>query len=634
MRGRYGMPMMNYDRNVHFYCLNGKRVDVREEVVAFRRDRGRLAAAVDRSVENLLRNFCQTYADGPDRVGFALESLFSESFGTVGDWLPEDPDLVDRLAEHVDQPAASVFVSSVLSAQVSGIYTQHQVALNRPGLLPEQRSLEMRRLLEDVRLSVSKSLADYLKGVLEAALSQAIGPVWEGMDLCRAQQKIKREAARGDSLSDDELGVFLSLVPDDPRFVSVALERFGDFDSGISSVAEAFGLSCRRIKLELLSRISDNGSPATEADALAALTSCAHHVPRLSLDEDPDAKACLAALRSKADAFDHQFRTVGGIVYPTRLEAELTRRDVNRLREELGEDPTPCLGYARLVSGQGMPIAGKKNGRDLTERLVDLLNAFPKRQDESPFLAFVRRAFEHARDFGHFAGNERHPAWRQAEEARREKAIRLTSRVAASPDPRKDFALDADLFPSGVKGMFSFFKKESPDASVGQQLVARYYGERLPENAHDLAGLLRWQAGFDLLDACPDSCREISPEGLPKGAVSTRVLSAQNGFADVLGENGDVTAFVSSVALRPIVLSSEPPPSALPMPRLPSCEPTPVEPEKPLVATGRERAVETTPQDRASVAPTNQGVGFCRKCGAELVQGARFCRKCGARVGV
>lgn len=503
---------MQYDKQVHYFVLNGKRVDIRKEFLEYTENCGRIDVAVEASLRACLIRFTpgEDFAVDP---GAAMSSFLRTEYSGLSTWLDGDESLEKALKPHIDEAAVIMFVSTNLTGVLTTAAQKFSRSLNDATLSAEQRTVLLSQVSGELKNVVRGVLSDYLKTLLEIALSRSIGTVCGDSDLRGLKPYIEKRLSAADQLTDEELADFLSLAPSNEKLLGVAYKRFGDNQSRISIVAEAFGLSCESIKLDVFNREIGSAAADTEEGAIALLKKATELSVYLNLSASTEACAKLNKLRVDVEWFDQQYRTVGNVVYATRIEADMTRRDVKRLEEELGEDPTPFLGYARF---NPEPVTGRTKGADLTGRLSDLIAAFPQGHEDSPFLNFVRRALAHARDFGHFAGNARYESWREAKPVREEKAKTFSSHVASATDPKKMFALDADLFDSGIMSVLSFFKKENSDAAFRDRLVARYFGERLPENAHDFEGILRWQAGFDLYDPCEESVLEISPDAPDK----------------------------------------------------------------------------------------------------------------------
>lgn len=594
------------------FNLNGRVVAVRPEALDYHRNAKLIETGVRAPVVQALKDFASQCQEPPANVLGALGAHLTNHIGTVSGWLPESPELAARLAGHVDETAFGVFLTSVGANLVSEDVQAAQEQLAKPNLSPADTKRLYDSFLSKISEKIERAVEVYLVQSLLTGLSAIVGPVFGGMDFRSLRQQVVKNQAEGHRPDEDELAELLALFPADPQLVQQALEIYGDEDGAVSRVAEEFGLPCRPIKLAIVKSCVEAAGRNDEESVLKALAEGVRLLKRLQLDGDSDATEILRSLRSRADDFDIRFRTVGSVVYATRLEAELTRRDIRRLMEALGEDATPLLAYARYRGG-AVPPQLATAGADLTGRLSDLLEEFAPRAEDSPFLLFVIRAFAHARDFGRYAGNARLDTWRMASSVRQTKAEALSEALRVSKNVRREFALDAGRFPRGV---FAFFKRSARKAAQ-KGVVARYYGDRLPEDAHTLEGLLRWQAGFDLLDPCPESCLEISPEGLPASFVSTHEMSGLEGFDARLKalpqKNAD--GWNGTFALRPAEAS-------LPLPQPDAAKPAAQEKAAPEKDGGEEPTAEKTSDAESA----------CQTCGATLATGAHFCRKCGARV--
>lgn len=179
-------------------------------------------------------------------------------------------------------------------------------------------------------------------------------------------KNLKSGAVREEQINDAAIQVF-RLNPQEKGFLAWCVERYGDPDGELGRAAELFHVdisAAKRRKLEAAVNLK------TEADALAS---------KKALEELQAQLSCPAPdLMKKVDEaivkFDLKYRTVEGVEYKTRDEADLARREleeVNKLTKRYPLDnPELCQEFLNAITALGLKTSvAEKIVRKATERL-------------------------------------------------------------------------------------------------------------------------------------------------------------------------------------------------------------------------------------------------------------------------
>lgn len=389
---------------------------------------------------------------------------------------------------------------------------------------------KFRNCLKQAVALAGKGLAQHVSFLLQTALVKAVGTVHDGLDICCYQEVVRKEFKEPVSLA--ELKTAMSWLPFEPVVIHCALDVYGDKGGIISSVAKKFGVDANREKKALLDEIFDAVGKCGEKDILAAHEKFRHKMDMLDMQEDARATGQLKKIEKRIASLDKSFRTVEGIVFPTRLEAVLTRNDVKLVSTSLqGEDVSPCVrlltrSNSFFESLGGFSLFG--HAANVAGQVNMLIEKIEAQKIRSPFLRLVERALLHCRDYSLYAGNERFEDEKSAKEARDTKRTKLLELFRSTPHPRSSFRLSRSVYLKlKMKGIVALFKKQQ-QTPLETYVLDRFLGDSLAQDIQSLYDLLEWQLGCDFFERSDESFVEISPDGLPPGYVSTTLPSSEN----------------------------------------------------------------------------------------------------------
>ena len=374
-----------------------------------------------------------------------------------------------------------------------------------------------------------ENLSEVVSYLLRESLVQALGKVKDGLDICSYQKKVQQEF--NSSVSSAQLKSAMSLLPFEPIVIRRALEVYGDKNCIISSVAQKFGVDVHHEKVAILDEVFNRTRKCCEKDVLVICDKFKQQMAALELEESSYAISKLQKIENRIASLDKLFRTVEKVVFPTRLEAVLTRNDVKFVSSILGEDVSYCV---RLLARANSFFKSKcrfslfRRSTCVIELSGLLLEKIEKPKVCSPFLKLIERALLHCKDYPFYAGNERFKDEVSAQEARCVKRTALLELFRSTPHPRVNFRLSISVyFKLKVKGIFALFKKQQKPLEMF--VLDRFLGESFPKDIRSLYDLLKWQLGCDFFEKTDDSFVEISPEGLSPGYISTTLPNCENG---------------------------------------------------------------------------------------------------------
>lgn len=372
-------------------------------------------------------------------------------------------------------------------------------------------------------------LAEHVAILLQCALVKAIGPTHDELDICSYQEAVQKEFQ--EPVARAKLKEAMSWLPFEPIVIRRALDVYGDKAGIISSVAKKFGVDAKQEKSKLLDAIFDTAGKSCEKDTLAAFEKFKYKMAALEVREDAHATRQLKKIDKRIATLDKSFRTVEGIVFPTRLEAVLTRNDVKLLSSLLGKGASRCV---RLLTRSNSFFASM-GGFSLFGRTVNvagqvnaLLEKIAAQKVRSPFLRLVERALIRCKCYPLYAGNERFEDETAAKEARNAKRVKLLELFRSTAHPRASFRLSRSAYlMMKMKGIAAIFRKQQ-QTPLETYVLDRFLGDSLPQTIQSLYDLLEWQLGCDFFERTEDSFVEISPRGLPPSYVSTTLPRSDN----------------------------------------------------------------------------------------------------------
>ena len=374
-----------------------------------------------------------------------------------------------------------------------------------------------------------KGLAEHVSGLLQRSLVDAIGPVHGGLDICGYQEAVRKEFQ--EPVSRAQLKEAMSWLPFEPIVIRRALEAYGDKAAIISSVATKFGVDAKKEKSEILDAIFDTAGKSCEKDLLSAREKFTYQMAVLEVREDARATGQLQKLDRRIANLDKTFRTVAGIVFPTRLEAALTRNDVKLVSGVLGDDASRCVrlltrSNSFFKSLGGLFLFGRM--ANVAGQIAPLLEKIAAQKVRSPFLRLVERALLRCRDYSLYAGNERLEDEAAAKEARNAKRTRLLELFRSTAHPRSSFRLSRSAYLKlKTTGIVALFRKQQ-QTPLETYVLDRFLGDSFPQDVQSLYDLLEWQLGCDFFERTDESFVEISPDGLPPSYVSTTLPRSDN----------------------------------------------------------------------------------------------------------
>ena len=399
---------------------------------------------------------------------------------------------------------------------------------------------------------VRKRLPKFILELANASLVDGIGVVNSDMNIVEFRDHIK--TLFSDSESSDMLFDALRFLPYEPLVIRCALSAYGDREKIISNVATIFGVNAEKEKCALIEDVVWKLERADERTTYNIKIEFEQKVSALCLECPNTLEKFREKVLSAVNCHDKKFRTVSNVMFPTRIEASMTRNDVEYLSKLLGEDVLPCV---KLMSREHSlaqrikdlcPCCRKKSG-EILARCSNVLEEIRSKTVKSPFLCLVERALLHSQDVVYYAANDRFETEEEAKTERTIKRDELRMRIRAKGVNVDDFQLNTGVWLKlKIRGLLcSMFKNiEDPFEHF---LIQRFLGDTLPDDVRTLRDILQWQLGLDFIEPTEMSFMEISPEGLPKGYVSLAEEFEDHGSA--LLDDSEVLMNLPRFSCRP-----------------------------------------------------------------------------------
>ncbi|MBR2132552.1 MAG: hypothetical protein IJ955_08495 [Oscillospiraceae bacterium] len=163
------------------------------------------------------------------------------------------------------------------------------------------------------------------------------------------------------------------LDPYQEGWYSTVLEEFGDRDGSLEAVARYFGISVvEQEKIRCLDAFAREQPLSTEEDAKEAARKVQELRENLHYFDDTEATR---AILDAVEWFDQEYRTVDGIVFDSREDADIARTDLNAIQEiESGIDYGVLSSIAdaeKKINVYHSPVAEKRQ-KELHEKWVKL----------------------------------------------------------------------------------------------------------------------------------------------------------------------------------------------------------------------------------------------------------------------
>ncbi len=116
------------------------------------------------------------------------------------------------------------------------------------------------------------------------------------------------------------------------EFYEALIRKFGDADKNIGTFAETFGLNIAEIKNEILADYVKENLGETEEDAQICIDKMKQYAAEIGLDSFLIVQA-KEIINQRIEELDLLYRTVDGIVFETREEADLAKEELVKIQE-------------------------------------------------------------------------------------------------------------------------------------------------------------------------------------------------------------------------------------------------------------------------------------------------------------
>ena len=205
---------------------------------------------------------------------------------------------------------------------------------------------------------------------------------YDGVIREAAQKSAQAILNNADKIKDDNMfrTALIDALIKDPyqeKWYRVALDRFSDADGSLEAVADYFG--CKRgllrykehliiefTKNHLLNMDTEESALASR-DTLAKLKAALHYSGKIAAEDEID---------TKVKFFDEQARTVDGILFETRDEAQVAREELSLIQDRLksldNDDVDGMLAARAFLSTLKSKKMVDKYSKTLTDKIFSL----------------------------------------------------------------------------------------------------------------------------------------------------------------------------------------------------------------------------------------------------------------------